>query len=154
MTLHFTPIPTDTVRTYRAGGLDANGQPPERHMADGSGNPCRHCLDMIPKGTAMLVLAHCPFSSPQPYAEIGPIFLCALDCAAGGGPSLPAILNSPAYILRGYGADHRIIYGTGSVVPTSDIPAKASALLSDRRVAYAHVRSASNNCVQVEIIRA
>jgi hypothetical protein len=28
MTLHFTPIPTDTVRTYRAGGLDANGQPP------------------------------------------------------------------------------------------------------------------------------
>jgi hypothetical protein len=154
MTIHFTPIPTETVRAYRAGGLDANGQPPERAIAAGAGYPCRHCLDMIPQGAAMLVLAHRPFPMPQPYAEIGPIFLCADDCAAGGGPNLPAFLNSPAYILRGYGSDHRILYGTGAVTPTPDIPARAALLLSDPNVAYVHVRSANNNCFHAAINRA
>ena len=47
---HFTPIATDIVSAYRAGGLDANGQLPERHISDGNGTPCRHCLAMIAKG--------------------------------------------------------------------------------------------------------
>lgn len=80
----FTAIPTEIARAYQAGGPDANGQPPERHISDGGGNPCRHCLGLIPKGAKMLVLAHRPFPNPQPYAEIGPIFLCASSCAAGG----------------------------------------------------------------------
>lgn len=71
--IRFTPIPTETVRAYQAGGPDANGQPPERQISDGGGNPCRHCLKMIPKGAGMLILAHRPFPVPQPYAEIGPI---------------------------------------------------------------------------------
>src|SRR3989338_5984771 len=70
MTPRFTPTPTETVRAYQAGGPDANGQAPERHISDGGGNPCRHCLAMIPKGSPMLVLAHRPFPQPQPYAEL------------------------------------------------------------------------------------
>ena len=57
MTIHFTPISTAIVRAYQAGGLDANGQMPERAVSDGDGNPCRHCLAMIPAGAGMLVLA-------------------------------------------------------------------------------------------------
>ena len=149
----FTPIPTETVRAYQAGGPDANGQPPERQISDGGGNPCRHCLQMIPKGAGMLVLAHRPFPAPQPYAELGPIFLCADACEAGGGSALPAILASPDYILRGYGADDRIVYGTGAVVPTDRIAEEAAKRLEDLRVAYVHVRSARNNCYQVRIDR-
>ncbi len=151
--IHYTPIPTAIVRAYQAGGLDANGQPPERHISDGDGNPCRHCLRMIPKGAGMLVLAHRPFPAPQPYAEIGPIFLCADACAAGGGDALPEILDSPDYILRGYGADDRIVYGSGAVVPTQALLDQAAVRFSDPRVAYAHVRSARNNCFQVRIDR-
>lgn len=149
--MHFTPIPTDIVRAYQSGAPDANGQKPERHISDGDGNPCRHCLQNIPKGAAMLVLAHRPFPAPQPYAEVGPIFLCANPCMAGGGEAVPQILDSPTYIVRGYGANDRIVYGTGAVVATEALQAEAAARLSDPRVAYVHVRSARNNCFQVRI---
>lgn len=149
--IRFIPIPTETVRAYQSGAPDANGQPPERHFSDGGGNPCRHCLCMIPKGAGMLVLAHRPFPAPQPYAEIGPIFLCADPCTVGGGPDLPAILNSPDYIVRGYGADNRIIYGTGAVTPTDQIANRAAQLLADPRITFVHVRSARNNCFQLRI---
>ena len=155
MTIHFTPIPTPLVRAYQAGGPDANGQPPEKGISDGDGNPCRHCLGMIPKGAGMLILAHRPFPAPQPYAELGPIFLCANACEAPkAGADLPEILASPDYILRGYGTDDRIVYGTGGVIPTDQIAAQAAARLADPKVAYVHVRSARNNCYQVRIDRA
>ena len=83
--MRFSPIATPIARAYQSGGLDANGQVPERQISDGDGNPCRHCLNLIPKGAEMLVLAHRPFPAPQPYAEVGPIFLCADACEAGGG---------------------------------------------------------------------
>lgn len=152
--MRFQPIPTDLARHYQAGGLDANGQVPERHVSDGGGNPCRHCLKMIPKGAGMLVLAHRPFPAPQPYAEVGPIFLCAEPCQAGGGEEMPEILASADYIVRGYGVDDRIVYGTGGVVPTGAIGDRADELFSDERVAYLHVRSARNNCFQCRIDRA
>lgn len=151
--MQFTAIPTDLVRHYQAGGVDANGQVPERQVAKGRGNPCRHCLGMIPEGAEMLVLAHRPFPAPQPYAELGPIFLCAEACAGGGGEALPDMLASPDYIVRGYGADDRIVYGTGGVIPTLGITARAAELFGDARVAYLHVRSARNNCYQCRIDR-
>jgi hypothetical protein len=151
--MHFTPIPTAIVRAYQSGGPDANGQIPERKLSDGDGNPCRHCLQMIPEGAEMLVLAHRPFPAPQPYAELGPIFLCANACEAGGGATLPEILESPTYIVRGYGPDNRIVYGTGAVVPTDALQSEATLRLSDPRIAYVHVRSARNNCFQVRIDR-
>lgn len=157
MTIRFNPIPTLVVRAYQAGGLDANGQVPERAVSDGDGVPCRHCLQMVPKGHVYLVLAHRPFPAPQPYAELGPIFLCgdADTCIAPiESRVVPQILESPDYIVRGYGPNDRIVYGTGGVTPSGDIPLRATDLLSDPRVAYVHVRSARNNCYQVRIDRA
>lgn len=151
--MRYVAIPTPVVRALQAGNVDANGQMPERKVAEGGGNPCRHCLKMIPEGAGMLVLAHRPFPAPQPYAEVGPIFLCADACEAGGGEALPGMLGSPDYIVRGYGADDRIVYGTGGVVATDAIPARAAELFADDRVAYVHVRSARNNCYQCRIER-
>jgi Protein of unknown function (DUF1203) len=101
----------------------------------------------------MLILAHRPFAALQPYAEVGPIFLCADECEAGGGEELPEMLASPDYIVRGYGDDDRIVYGTGGVTATEAITARAAHLLADPTVAYVHVRSARNNCYQVRIDR-
>lgn len=151
--MRFQPIATVTARHYQSGGLDANEQVPEQHVSDGQGNPCRHCLGLIPNGAAMLVLAHRPFPAPQLYAEVGPIFLCAEPCMAGGGEDLPAMLTSPDYIVRGYGADDRILYGTGGVVATGQVAARAEALFADPRVDYLHLRSARNNCFQLRIER-
>lgn len=150
--IRYVPLPTEAVRAVQAGAADAYGLVPERRVSDG-GNPCRHCLKMIPEGADMLVLAWRPFPALQPYAETGPIFLCAGACAAGGGEEVPEILASPDYILRGYGADDRIVYGTGAVVPVARLREEAEARFGDARVAYLHVRSARNNCYQLRIDR-
>ncbi len=151
--LRFIPIPTEIARALQAGGFDSYGLLPERRVSDGGGNPCRHCLRMIPEGAGMLVLAHRPFGNLQPYAETGPIFLCADPCDAGGGVELPEMLASPDYIVRGYGPDERIVYGTGGVVATGDIPARASEVLAMPGVDFVHIRSARNNCFQVRVER-
>ena len=154
MSIVFTALPADEVRRLRTGGADAYGRAPEVAASDGPGNPCRHCLGFVPEGRPMLILAHRPFPDPQPYAETGPIFLCGDDCAqhAGGWPAI--FEGTPDYLLKGYSAAHRIVYGTGAIVPTPEIEARAEAVLADPRVAYVHVRSARNNCYQLRIDRA
>lgn len=153
MPIKFTPIATEIALAYQTGGTDAYGMIPERKLSDGQGVPCRHCLQNVPKDAAYLILAHRPFPILQTYAETGPIFLCATECSQGAGRDLPAILSSPSYILRGYSADNRIVYGTGKVAITADIPRSAENLLARDDISYVHVRSASNNCFQVRIDR-
>lgn len=155
MAIRFVALESVDVARYRDGGPDANGQRCERHIAPQDGLPCRYCLAMIGKDEPFLILSHRPFPAPQPYAEQGPIFLHAAACPRGGGTAaIPAFLDSSRYIVRGYGHDHRIIYGSGQVVETSRIPAVASQLLEDERIAYVHVRSATNNCYHCRIERA
>lgn len=153
--IRFTALPTDQVQALQAGSPDAYGAAPERAVSDGNGNPCRHCLNDIAEGAEMLILAHRPFPAPQPYAETGPIFLCAAPCARWEGTGLPPVLTtSPAFLLRGYGADDRIVYGTGKVTAMAEIPSRAAEVFADPAVRYIHVRSASNNCYQCRVDRA
>lgn len=155
MSIRFVALETPIVQALRDGDVDANGQRAERHVCDGSGVPCRHCLAPIGAGQPYLILAHRPFSTPQPYAEVGPIFLHALPCERyPEGPSIPPMLQSAQYLLRGYDADHRIVYGSGQIVPTARIPEVAANMMLSCRIAYVHVRSAANNCYQCRIERA
>ena len=150
--MYCTPYDQTTVDSLRAGGPDAYGYPAERAISDGDGNPCRSCLHDIPKGAGMLICAARPFPSKQPYAETGPIFLCAVACSPWAGHWLPPILGtSPDYLLKGYGTDDRIVYGTGQITLAGDIAKTATALLNDAHVAYVDVRSARNNCFQTRI---
>jgi len=149
----FSALPGPAVARLRTGGLDAYDMLPELRRAEEAALPCRHCLRHIPVGRDYLTLAWRPFPALQPYAETGPIFLCAACERRPDGGELPDILSSPDYILRGYGADHRIVYGTGQVVATGDLTQRADELLSDKTVAYLHVRSARNNCYQLRIDR-
>ena len=143
------------VGAVRSGGPDAHGRPAERTVSDGEGNPCRSCLDDVPAGAAMLILAARPFPEPQPYAETGPIFLCADPCEPWRGEGLPPILRtSPDYLLKGYGRDDRIVYGTGRVVHPGGIEPYAETLMERPEIAYIDVRSARNNCFQTRIVRA
>ncbi|MEM7508803.1 MAG: DUF1203 domain-containing protein [Pseudomonadota bacterium] len=148
MTLRYIPIDTETARAIRAGAPDANGQPAERAVSDGSGNPCRHCLCDIPEGEEMLILALRPFPEAQPYAETGPIFLCAKDCAPWQGDGPPPVLTRGGEdrLVKGYDAQNRIVYGLGRVVPVPGLDDQVARVLADPRVVYAHIRSSTNNC--------
>ncbi|ESZ44746.1 DUF1203 domain-containing protein [Mesorhizobium sp. RSR565B] len=154
MTVQFKALPTEDVRALQRGGADAYGQTPERKVSDGDGVPCRHCLRNVAEGDGYLIMAYRPFPALQPYAETGPIFLHAQECErAAETEALPEILESSDYIVRGYGADDRIVYGSGGVIPTGGIAARAETLFERDDIAYVHVRSARNNCYQCRIER-
>jgi hypothetical protein len=145
----FTALQTEIVQAYRSGAPDANGQPAERATCSGDKYaPCRHCLKYIPEGAEMLILAHRPFDAPQPYAESGPIFLCAGDCARWDRPETPPVVgeSDEDRLVKAYSPDDRIVYGLGKIVAPSDVAERARTVLADPRVQYVHVRSSSNNC--------
>lgn len=155
MSVRFHPLEQDFVDQIRAGGPDAHGMAAEPAVSTGPGFPCRSCLRNIEAGANLLVLAARPFPKPQPYAEVGPIYLCAEECQPFDGNGVPPILtSSPDYLLKGYGVDDRIVYGTGRIVAAEDIESYAAEVLNDARVAYVDVRSARNNCYQTRITKA
>jgi hypothetical protein len=156
MKTRFVALPTEQARALQAGGADAYGMTPERHTSDGDGVPCRHCLQNVRAGEDYLILAYRPFPELQPYAETGPIFLHARECERAPETDLmPEMYKSTAeHIVRGYSRDHRIIYGTGAVVPTHKICERAHELLQRPEIAYLHMRSAKNNCYACRIERA
>lgn len=155
MSIQFKALPTEAVRALQRGGLDAYGRAPEHQISDGDGVPCRHCMKNIAAGEGYLIVAYRPFPQLQPYAETGPIFLHAKECErAADGDALPEMLESSDYIVRGYGEDDRIVYGSGAVTPKAQIAARARTLFARDDIAYIHVRSAWNNCYQCRIERA
>lgn len=150
--IRFTAIPTADATHFWNNGSDAYGRLPEITTSGGTGYPCRHCLENIAEGEPVLVLAYRPFPDLQPYAETGPIFLHKRPCERYRAEEiLPPILSSPDYIVRGYGPDNRIVYGSGAVTERERIGERAEELLRSDAIAYVHVRSARNNCYQCRI---
>ena len=154
--LRFISMPTAAAYAFQAGAYDANDQAPERRIADEDGMPCRHCQREIAAGEAYLTLAYRPFPALQPYAELGPIFLHAEPCERyPESEHLPPMFESWRHVLlRGYGADDRIVYGTGKVVGPASAEEAARRILDQRGVTYVHMRSSTNNCYQMRIERA
>lgn len=143
----YSGVQTDVAAAYRSGAPDAYECLPERAVSAGPGHPCRHCLSNVPAEAPMLILAHRPFEGRHPYAETGPIFLCAEACAPFGGTGLPPVLTvSDTYLVKAYGATERIIYGTGAVVPKDSLAQEIGARLEAPGVAFVDIRSARNNC--------
>jgi len=153
--VRFNPIPTAFAQSIWKGGLDANSMKAEHHISDGNGVPCRHCLCQVAAGDAYLILAYRPFPAPQPYAEIGPIFLHAEPCLAyEDRENTPAMfLGGEPRIVRGYDGEDRIVYDTGRIVRPEEIVSYARDLLSNPEIAYIHVRSSMNNCFSFRIDR-
>lgn len=152
-TLKVIAMPTEHARAYQHGALDANGLPPEKHIASGTGNPCRHCLKSIEEGAEMLVLAYRPFDALQPYAEMGPIFLHGRECERHGENSgLPEMFNHrESMLVRGYGDNNRIQYKSARIVPVVELEQQCFDLLGEQNVSYLHVRSTNYNCFQCRL---
>lgn len=156
MLIRYVALPTDRVRELQNGASDDYGLAPERRRSDGVGVPCRHCLRNVRAGEDYLILAYRPFPELQPYAETGPVFLHADECErAPETDVIPELFRAtPDYIVRGYGHDDRIVYGTGAVTSTHQICNRSHELLQRPDIAYLHMRSARNNCYQCRIERA
>jgi len=152
--LRISGMATDEAIRFRNLAPDANGQKPVEMISDGKSNPCRHCLGLIAKGDAMLLLAYRPFDELQPYAETGPIFLHRDTCERYESDVMPAWFDhfDPA-IIRGYSEAHFIRYDTGRAVAGKDLTTACRNILADVSVAYVHIRS-KFNCFQCRVDRA
>ena len=155
MPIRFVALPSDEVAALQSGAPDAHGQVSERHVSDGSGVPCRHCLTRVAKGEPYLILAHRPFPADQPYAETGPIFLHANPCPRFAEcDTMPEILTErPEFVMRGYDNRDRIVYESCAIVRGDRIVADAERLLDLPRVVYLHVRGRASTCYQCRIER-
>ncbi|MBC7280798.1 DUF1203 domain-containing protein [Hoeflea sp.] len=155
MTITFEPMDQATAAHLRRGGPDSYGNAPERRISDGTGVPCRCCMRFVRAGESYLIAAWRPFVALHAYTETGPVFLHAEPCApdAIGPDELPEFLASPDYILRGYDAEERIVYGTGGVIRREAIRARLDALLAAPGIAAVHIRSARNNCYHCRAVR-
>lgn len=153
--IQFSSMPSEQAEAYRSGAADAYGHPPEVHVSTGDGIPCRHCLNYVAEGDSYLILAYRPFPHAQPYAETGPIFLHAQRCERYPETDRipPMALSKEPRLLKGYGANDRIVYGTGEIVASTKLAAVASKILARDDVSYVHVRSALNNCFSCRIDR-
>ena len=152
MAIKYLALPTNKVHKLVGGEFDANGQIPEKSISDGNGNPCRHCLNEIPLGEPMLTLAYRPFNKIQPYAEVGPIFLCARQCERYQDfAGIPDLYRDLDLLIRGYDSNDRIIYGTGKVVPVSSLEQEVNSLFDIPSLSYVHARSPANNCYHFRI---
>lgn len=153
--VRFVALKTSLVRKLQAGGEDANGQTPERHVS---------CARVFRAGIAWSLSRKArPISfsrTPLPGAAALGGAGSDLVSHAKAGPrhpesgALPGMLVSPSYLIRGYGGDDRIVYGSGRIVPTAHLVAAAERLFADSGIAYIHVRSAANNCFQCRLERA
>ena len=154
MEIRFLAIPTAVANALWQDGSDAYGNRPERVISTSSGNPCRHCLKFIPAGAEMLVLAHSPFDTKQPYAETGPIFLCANPCKRFDPDNgVPEIFDGQAILIRAYDESERIIYGTGAITRAEHLIEKCARRLARDDVSFVHIRSSTNNCFQARVER-
>jgi hypothetical protein len=152
--IRFLPIDPTLAAAFRDGAPDSNGQRPERSVSDGSA-PCRLSLRLIPEGAPMLILGFRPFATMQPYAECGPIFLSADPVEPWTGDGVPPILaSSPRYMIRGYSAAERIVYGSGAIVDAEALEQAVAERLERADIAFVHIRSAANGCFQCRAARA
>jgi len=145
MSYEFKALSSELCESWRAGGVDANGQAPERSVSDGASKPCRHCLSDIPDGKEMLILAHRPFDTLNPYAEVGPIFVCA-DCQRRADSDIPPLVVSTRkqHLLKGYLHGDRIAYGTGQIVAPDRIPDYISRIFARSDVSELYRREVSD----------
>lgn len=157
----FIPLGSEQAQHFRNAGLDANGQIPQEQISDGGGNPCRNCFRDIPKGEGMLVFALRPFVQAQPYAETGPVFLCKQQCSPYKADEqksdradfkLPEIFETrKEFLIRGYCKDNIIVEGSGRIVSKAALTQELMSSLTTTKIAYMHIRSATNNCFQCRV---
>ena len=149
--LNFNGLDSDLATLLRAGVPDATSHPATPDVTATGTGPCRHCLGEIAGCRTYLILAHRPLPKPQPYAEIGPVFTCAGPALHDGLAVQPLFLTWGAIIIRGYGADNRIVDDSGQVITRSSLRATATFLSGQPEIAYLQLRSAYNNCYICQI---
>jgi hypothetical protein len=111
-TLTFEPIPAAELARIRAAGADEAGNPLAPVTDAEGGAPLRCCLRESRPGEQMALVAYTPPGPAGPYAERGPVFIHARECAGYPAPGqYPPGLAHRQQVVRAYDDAGRIAAG-------------------------------------------
>lgn len=152
--IRIVPLPDAFLARVRAG-IDDQGQPVERHIAQG-GEPLRDCLRPALPGEEILLASYCPFTVAGPYKEYGPVFVSAPPQATPRLDVLPLDGEQPylgaSFVLRAYSANERIVDATLSSPQAAADDLRAFLARDD--VAFVLGRYAAYGCYALRVERA
>jgi hypothetical protein len=102
-------LPSDDLRRIRAAGSDDFGNLFAASTDEVGGAPLRCCLTESLPGERISLISYRPFPWSGPYAEVGPVFVHAEECAGYQKDSeYPEGFASRRQLLRAYDHDRRI----------------------------------------------
>ena len=151
--IRIVPLADAFLARVRAGA-DDQGQPVERHVAQG-GEPLRDCLRRALPGEAILLASYCPFTVAGPYREYGPVFVSASPQPASRLDTLPLDGEQPylgaSFVLRAYSREERIVDAT--LTTASAAARDLDAFLARGEVALVLARFAAHGCYALRVER-
>lgn len=122
-------------------------------LYDGEAHQCRVCLQLSKPDEGVILMAHRPFASRQPYAETGPIFIHERACVPyGEGNRYPAEFPHHAVMLRAYNDEDAII--GAEMVGEREVERVIVELFENQEIAYLHARNLAYGCFMFAIARA
>ena len=111
MNINIAPLPADFLHRVRTLGIDDQGQPVKRLIAEG-GEPCRDVLRRANPGEELILASFSPFAKSGPYKEFGPVFVLANESDESIDRTLlpiPIGYLRERFVLRAYSGEESIV---------------------------------------------
>jgi hypothetical protein len=152
MSFQYLPIDDETVRAVRETLHDAHGNALHVQTSNDDSAPCRSCLRVTPRGTRLILFAHRPFSTSGPYAETGPVFVCADACEPyRANDVFPPDFRSRKLVFRAYDTEGSIHDAT--LAHGADAERTLAELFASDAVRTVHVRNPAWGCFDFAVER-
>jgi hypothetical protein len=120
---------------------------------DSSRHQCRACLHLTEPDEGFILLSHSPFTSDQPYAEVGPIFIHEKECRSYEETrEYPAEFPREAVVLRAHNERDEI--EDAGFVGKRPVEQAIARLFENPLVSYLHARNSTYGCFMFRIDRA
>jgi Protein of unknown function (DUF1203) len=155
-TFRVQAIPAAVLERIRAAGHDDFDNPLVPITDDAGGSPMRCCLQPSAPGDVVYLISYRPFTSPGPYAEVGPVFVHAESC-----PGYSAVdrypdgyRDWPTMIFRPYRYDGAIAYDAIRMGDASTADALVAEMFADPEIEFVHTRNVYAGCYMFAIVRA
>jgi hypothetical protein len=154
-TLVFHALPADDLHRIRAAGVDDFGHDLRLVIADTEpGTPLRCCLREAHVGEQVALIAWAPLveAPDSAYAEVGPVFVHADDCAGHVDEhAYPEGFRHRRQVLRSYTASGDMQAATITDGATAEIA--ITELLADPAAVVVHSRNVAAGCYMFAIRR-
>jgi hypothetical protein len=150
-TYRIIPLAYDIATAARASRVDEFGNQLSV-LRDSNPHQCRVCLKLSKPDEGVILIAHRPFASKQPYAETGPVFIHERECTPYTDVrNYPVEFPHHDVVLRAYDEGDRIV--DAEVVGERQVERVIADLFENQAITYMHARNLAYGCFMFRIER-